>query len=199
MVNIELPGNRGNFKLLMPAVAADRLVSLLHIDRQLPVELQQAIDASVAEAHWLSIRVIFRNARCRFCERDVTFLSRVLAGLDFDRQADIDSLEYALSVLADSPPPADVYQTLMRRKKIYGRQLQTAIKQGEQLKKHNPEILMLQGIRIVGIDAAEAGRLIQMIDRLSLAAFNRTENVLPPALEAEYELNHLADRQEWTD
>ena len=50
--------------------------------------------------------------------------------------------------------------------------------------------------RIVGMDANEAGRLIRMIDRLSLAAFNRTEAVLPPALEAEYELNHRADTQE---
>jgi hypothetical protein len=196
LVKIKLPGDRGNFKLPLPPAGADRLVSLLHIDRRLPVELQQAIDASVAKIHSLPIRVLFRNAPCRFSERDATFLGRVLGGLDFDRQADIDSLEYALSVLADSPPEADVYQALMRRKKIYGRQLQAALKQDEQLRKHNPEIMMLQGRRIVGMDANEAGRLIRMIDRLSLAAFNRTEAVLPPALEAEYELNHRADTPE---
>jgi hypothetical protein len=192
LVEIRLPGNRGTFKLLLPPAGADRLVSLLHIDRQLPVALQQSIDASVAKSHSMAVRVVLRNSRCRFSERDVKFLGRVLAGLDFNRPADIDSLEYALSVLADRPPPADVYRALMTRKRIYGRQLQAALKQAEQLRKSNPEIMMLQGRRIVGMDAAEARRLIGMIDRVSLAAFNRTEAVLPPVLEAAYDPNNDA-------
>ena len=188
VVKIGLPENRGQLELPLPAAGAERLVSLLHIEKRLPGKLRKAIDTNVKRSAATRIKVIFRNARCRFCERDVAFLSRALKGLDLDRPPDVDSLEYALTVLADSPSPADVYQVLMQRKKIYSRQLQAALKQEEQLRKSNPEIMMLQGKRIGGIDAAEARHLIAMIDRISIGAFGVTEPTLPPALEAEYDI-----------
>ena len=192
-VKISLPDNRGQLEIQLPLSGAERLVGLLHIEKHIPEELQKAIEKNAAQVHADRIRVMFRNARCRFCERDVSFLSRALAGFDLGRPTDVDSLEYALTVLTDSPSPADIYHVLMQRKKIYGRELQSALKREEQLKKSNPEIMMLQGKRMSGIDVAEARRLIAMIDRISLAVFDRTEPALPLALEAEYDIHNRDD------
>ena len=76
----------------------------------------------------------------------------------------------------------------MQRKKIYSRQLQTALKRDGMLRRSNPEIMMLQGKPIGGIDAVEARRLIAMIDRISLAVFKRSEPMQAPAMEAEFDM-----------
>ena len=193
IVKIRLPDNRGQLEVRLPISGAERLVNLLHIEKHLPEVLQKAIEKNAGKDHADRLRVIFRNARCRLCKRDVTFLSKALAGLDLSRPTDVDSLEYALTVLADSPSPADIYQVLMRRKKLYSRELQSALKQEQQLQKSNPEIMMLQGKRMSGIDIAEAKRLIAMIDRISLAAFDRIEPALPMALEATYDIRDRDD------
>ena len=192
-VKISLPDNRGQLEIGLPLIGAERLVNLLHIEKRLPGKLQKAIERHTIKDQADRIRVMFRNARCRFCERDVSFLSRALKGLDFSRLEDVDSLEYALTVLADSPSPADMYEVMMQRKKMYSRELQSALKRQAQLQQSNPEIMMLQGKRMSGIDVTEARRLIAMIDRISLAVFDRTEPVLPPALETAHEIDDRDD------
>lgn len=193
IVRLNLSLDRGQLEIPLTNDGARRLIGLLHIERQLDPALNRAVGEFVEESEAARIKVIFRNARCRFCRRDVDLLVRVLKRLDANRQTDIESLEYALTVLTDSPSPADIYQVLMQRKKIYTRQLQTALKRDEMLRKSNPEIMMLQGKPIGGIDTAEARRLIAMIDWVSLAGFKRTEPMAAPALETEIDVRDRED------
>jgi len=190
---MHLPENRGLLQLQLSADDARQLIGLLHLDWELDPLLSRAVVEHVDGGNADRVRVIFRNARCRFCSRDVRFLSLALAGLDAGRQSDIESLRHALVVLADSPSPADMFQVLMQRKEHYAWQLQTAFKRDEMLRKSNPEIMMLQGSPIGGIDTVEAGRLITMIDRIALAVFSCTEPTASPLREAAYDTGGRGD------
>jgi hypothetical protein len=53
--------------------------------------------------------------------------------------------------------------------------LQKAKNLDVQLTKHNLETLLLRGKRVAYVDKADARKNIQMIDRISLAIFGKTE------------------------
>ena len=188
VVEMDLPDDRGRIQLSMPASGAERFVDLMHPEKQLPAVLKNAIRAHVDEEVATRIKVMLRNSRCRLGRRDVAYVSRCLQKFDAGCEEDLACLEYALCILADSPAPADLYQVLARRKKLFFKQLQNALKLRKMLRGSNPETVMLRGGPIGSIDTAEAGRLIAMIDRISTALFGRTEPLEPPALELEYEV-----------
>jgi hypothetical protein len=68
-----------------------------------------------------------------------------------------------------------MFQQLMARKKRYFQGLQKAKKLDNQLTRHNVETLLLKGERVSYIDKADARKKIQIIDRISLAVFGKTE------------------------
>ena len=109
VIQLTLSRNRGQVAIPLTPSGASRLIGLLHIEKHLDPALRRAVDAYVDKDSAARVKVIFRNARCKFCSRDVAFLARALAGLDLNRQTDVGALEYALEVLADSPSPADIY------------------------------------------------------------------------------------------
>jgi hypothetical protein len=63
----------------------------------------------------------------------------------------------------------------MARKRFYFQSLQKAKNLDVQLTKHNLETLLLRGKRVAYVDKADARKNIQMIDRISLAIFGKTE------------------------
>ena len=68
-----------------------------------------------------------------------------------------------------------MFQALMTRKKHYFKSLQKAKKLDNQLTQHNVETLLLRGERVSYIDKADARKKIQIIDRICLAVFGKTE------------------------
>ena len=68
-----------------------------------------------------------------------------------------------------------MFQSLMAKKKFYFLSLQKARNLDIQLAKHNVETLLLKGRRVAYIDKADARQKIQMIDRISLAVFEKTD------------------------
>jgi hypothetical protein len=68
-----------------------------------------------------------------------------------------------------------MFQALMTKKRFYFQSLQKAKNLDIQLTKHNVETLLLRGKRVTYVDAADARKKIQMIDRISLGVFGKTE------------------------
>ena len=68
-----------------------------------------------------------------------------------------------------------MFQALMAKKRFYFWSLQKAKNLDIQLTKHNVETLLLKGKRVAYVDTADARKKIQMIDRISLAVFGKTE------------------------
>jgi hypothetical protein len=63
----------------------------------------------------------------------------------------------------------------MTYKKIYFQGLQKVAKLDQQLAKHNVETLLLSGTRVAYMNKIEARKKIQIIDRISLAVFGKTD------------------------
>ena len=68
-----------------------------------------------------------------------------------------------------------MFKALMTKKRFYFQGLQKAKNLDIQLKKHNVETLLLRGNRVSYVDRADVRKKIQMIDRISLAVFGKTE------------------------
>ena len=68
-----------------------------------------------------------------------------------------------------------MFLALMDRKKRCIQSLQKAKKLDNKLARHNVETLLLRGERVSYIDKADARKKIQIIDRISLAVFGKTE------------------------
>ena len=84
-------------------------------------------------------------------------------------------LDFILSLLDELNDKPDMFAALMAKKKFYFQGLQKARNLDIQLKKHNVETLLLRGKRVSYIDRADARKKIQMIDRISMAIYGRTE------------------------
>jgi hypothetical protein len=87
----------------------------------------------------------------------------------------LDLLVFMLSFLDECKEESDMFQLLMARKRFYFQSLQKAKNLDVQLTKHNLETLLLRGKRVAYVDKADARKNIQMIDRISLAIFGKTE------------------------
>jgi hypothetical protein len=89
-----------------------------------------------------------------------------------------------------------MFQALMARKKLYFQSLQKAKNLDIQLTQHNVETLLLRGERVSYVDKADARKKIQIIDRISLAVFGKTEFFdLMPAGERSITLKSKAGRR----
>lgn len=191
-VTFRLPGDRGEFSLPLPSEGARRLVRLLHVEKRLPAVVRTSVDNLVDETQALRVKVTIRNARCALGHRKAAFLSNAVAKLDFSLPEDHACLLAALSLLEDFDDRTDFYGALMQRKRSLRLQMQAARTLDEQLRKSNPETMMLQGQRLGGIDVFEARRLVAAIDRLGMAIFGRTEESGLPAMAENLEATDAA-------
>ena len=99
----------------------------------------------------------------------------VFKNLQIDNHDFFDHLDFALSFLDELKDEEDMFRALMDRKKRHFRSLQKARKLDNQLSRHNVETLLLKGESLSYIDRIDARKKINIIDRISLAVFGKTE------------------------
>lgn len=181
-MQIRFADGRGTLEKRIALSNAARFIERLNLTRWLDPNLRSAIARYVHQGLQTRCKVRLRNARPITSPNKISFLQTVFKNLHIDNNDFFEHLDFAVSFMDELKDEADMFQTLMARKKRYIRGLQKAEKLDNKLTQHNVETLLLRGERVSYIDKADARKKIQIIDRISLAVFGKTEFVdLMPA------------------
>ncbi|MDP3284646.1 MAG: hypothetical protein Q8M56_09495, partial [Desulfobacterales bacterium] len=84
-------------------------------------------------------------------------------------------LEAAMGILEEADDRSDIYRILSGKKAAGFQSLINAERFEEMLQKNNIETLLLQGVRPVSVDKDAVLRKMEIIDRICLAVFGKTE------------------------
>jgi hypothetical protein len=152
-----------------------QFIAHLNLLRNLNPKLTAAISHHVPVTLQTRCKVKLRNTRPITSPGKILFLHAVFEKLKGDSDDFFDALDFILGFLDDRKDEPDMFQALMAKKRFYFQSLQKAKNLDIQLTKHNVETLLLRGKRVSYVDKADARKKIQMIDRISLAIFGKTE------------------------
>jgi hypothetical protein len=173
-IRFRLPDERGAFNLEVPKAAAVQFIARLNIAKHLNGKLRDSINrhADVKERNRFKVRL--RNSRFEPSPLKIDFLCDFFEKINPQTPDFLGCLDFALGLL-DEIAADDIYQALMAKKKCFFQNLQRANQLDLQLKQYNLETLLLQGLRLVAVDPADARKKMLMIDRISRAVFGQTE------------------------
>lgn len=166
---------RGTLQMAVGPSSVKAFIQRLNVSRSLDPKIKAAIERHVARALQTRCKVRFRNARPISAPHKILFLQSYFEKMETEDDAFFDYLDFTLSFLGELDDKADIFKGLMAYKKIYFQCLQKAAKLEKQLNKHNVETLLLGGTRLAHMDKAEARKKIQMIDRIGLTVFGKTD------------------------
>ena len=172
---IRFSDGRGTLQKRVAPSNAAQFIERLNLSRCLDPKLRSAISRHVHQGLQTRCKVRLRNARPITSPDKISFLQTVFKNLQIDNDDFFDHLDFTVGFLDELNDEADMFQALMAKKKRYLQSLQKAKKLDNQLTQHNVETLLLSGERVSYIDKADARKKIQIIDRLSLAVFGKTE------------------------
>jgi hypothetical protein len=172
---IRFSDGRGTLKKMVTSSNANQFIERLNLSRCLDPKLRSTITRYVPQELQTRCKVRLRNAKPITSPNKISFLQTVFKNLQIDNDEFFDHLDYTVSFLDAIKGGADMFQALMARKKRYLQGLQKAKKLDNQLAQHNVETLLLKGERVSYINKADAHKKIQIIDRISLAVFGKTD------------------------
>ena len=172
---VRFPDNRGTLGMEVTPLSVTQFIAHLNLLRCLNPKLITAINDNVPAFLQTRCKVKMRNTRPITSQSKILFLQAFFEKLQGDRDVFFDELDFILSFLDECTDAPDMFQSLMAKKRFYFQSLQKAKNLDIQLTKHNVETLMLRGKRVSYVDTADARKKIQMIDRISLAIFGKTE------------------------
>jgi hypothetical protein len=167
--------SRGTLKMAVSPDNVDAFIQRLNLSRSLDPKIRAAIGLHVRRALQTRCQVKLRNAKPITAPDKILFLQSFFEKIKLDDDAFFEYLDFILSFLGDLRKKTDIFSALMIYKKIYFQGLQKAANLEKQLTKHNVETLLLGGTRLAHMDKADARKKIQMIDRISLAVFGKTD------------------------
>jgi hypothetical protein len=188
------PDGRGSFGMALSPSNVAQFIARLNLSRLLDSKLRSAIAKYVDKRLQARCKVRLRNARPILSPNHILFLIDFFKKLRIDPDEFLDCLDFILSFLDELKDEPDMFQVLMAKKRFYFWSLQKAKNLDIQLSKHNVETLLLKGKRVSYVDKADARKKIQMMDRICLAIFGKTEFIdLMPADAQSITLNGKAD------
>ena len=166
---------RGTLEMRVAPSNAAQFVERLNLSRSLDSKISAAVTRCVHPDLQTRCRVRLRNTRPITSPEKISFLQAFFEKLRIDNDDFFDYLDFTLDFLDGLKDQPGMFQALMARKRLYFQSLQKAKKLDIQLSQHNVETLLLGGNRIACVDRADARKKIQIIDRISLAVFGKTE------------------------
>jgi hypothetical protein len=176
---LNFPDNRGWFKLEVPQDAMRQFLSRLNIEKKIDKRILAVIDRVVDEPRARLCKVKLRNAPVRYSENRVFFLCSFFENIKSTETSFFNTIDFLLYFLGEISRETDIYAGLMEKKRFYFQNHLKAKILDAQLKQNNIETLLLQGVRIPVISTDEALQKMALIDRISLAVFNKTERIDP--------------------
>ena len=172
---IRFPDGRSPLEMMVPPSNAAQFIERLNLSRGLDPKLRSAIARYVHPGLQIRSKIRLRNTKPVTSPNKISFLQAFFEKLQIDNDEFFDHLDFTLSFLDELKDEPDMFPALMARKKLYFQSLQKAKKLDIQLTQHNVETLLLRGKRVTYVDKADARKKIQIIDRISLAVFGKTE------------------------
>jgi len=172
---IHFPDNRGTLSVKMPYDAASRFLSRLNIHRKIDKRISAAIDTDVSEKLKISVRVKLRNTVKEIAENKIFFLCDFFEKMEDENGDFLECLDFILSFLDETENTLDLLSALIDKKRFYFKNLQRAEKFRQQLEKGNMETMILQGVKAPYINIEDEKRKMELIDKISLSVFGRTE------------------------
>jgi len=172
---IRFPDDRGTLGMEISPLNVAQFIVRLNLLRHLNPKLTASVNDYVPVTFQTRCKVKLRNTRPITSQSKILFLQAFFEKLQGDSDDFFDNLDFILSFLDECKDEPDMFQALMAKKRFYFHSLQKAKNLDIQLIKHNVETLLLRGKRVSYVDKADARKKIQMIDRISLAIFGKTE------------------------
>ena len=172
---IRFPDGRGTLGMEVSASNVAQLIMRLNLLRCLNPKLTASIAEYVPLTFQTRCRVRLRNTKPITSQNKILFLQAFFEKLPIDSDKFLDDLDFILSFLDECKDELDMFQALMAKKRFFFQSLQKAKNLDIQLTKHNVETLLLKGKRAPYVDKTDTRKKIQMIDRISLAVFGKTE------------------------
>lgn len=173
---IIFPDERETIKVLVPPVVLSEFIDHLNMPVKLHDKLAEAVKFIAGDRSRTLAKVKIRNARKEFAGTKLDFLCLFFEKMGSEEESIFDEcLESAVGILEETDDRSDIYHALSSKKAACFQSLLCAERFEEQLQKNNIETLLLQGVRPVSIDKDEALRSMEIIDRICLAVFGKTE------------------------
>ena len=173
---IIFPDERGTVEVQMPPVVLCEFIDCLNISVKLHGKLAESVKFIASDRSRTLAKVRIRNARKEFAGKSLGFLCLFFEKMGSEEEIIFDDcLEAVLKILDDTDDRSDIYNALSIRKAACFKRLIDAERFEEQLQKNNIETLLLQGVRPVSVDKEAEMRNMEIIDRICLAVFGKTE------------------------
>ena len=172
---IHFPDNKGALSVKMPYEAAGRFLTRLNIHRNIDEKISAAIDTYVSEKLKISVKVKLRNTAKEIAENKIFFLCEFFEKMEDESDDFLECLDFILAFLDEAENTPDLFSALMDNKRFYFKNLQSAEKFRQQLEKGNMETMILQGVKAPYINIEDEKRKMELIDKISLSVFGRTE------------------------
>jgi hypothetical protein len=172
---IRFPDDRGTLGMEVTPLNVAQFIAHLNLLRRLNPKLTASVSDYVPVTFQTRCKVKLRNTRPITSQSKILFLQAFFEKLQGDSDDFFDILDFILSFLDECKDEPDMFHALMAKKRFYFQSLQKAKNLDIQLTNHNVETLLSRGKRVSYVDKADARKKIQMIDRISLAIFGKTE------------------------
>ncbi|MDP2863377.1 MAG: hypothetical protein Q8N95_11355 [Desulfobacterales bacterium] len=170
------PDERGTIKVIVSPVVFSEFVDHLNMHRKLHDKLAEAVKCIAGDRSRTLAKVKIRNARKEFEGKRLDFLCLFFKKMGSEEESIFDEcLESAMGILEAADERSDIYQALSSKKGACFHSLINAERLEELLQKNNIETLLLQGVRPVSIDKDAVLRKMEIIDRICIAVFGKTE------------------------
>jgi len=170
---------RGAFSFAIPEATARQFVKRLNISKQIDRHLVSTIKKKVGEKHGNRFTVKIRNSRFAATDKALWLLRTFFEKWDTQSGGALKCIDFILSFLEEINQDADIFEALMKKKRFYLKHLKRTEKFEAQLLKTNMETLMLKGKIAAHINKNEARENMEIIDRISLTVFGKTEYYEP--------------------
>jgi hypothetical protein len=174
---IHFPDDKSELNVKMPCEAISRFLSRLKIHKKIDKRILAAIDTGFSEKLKISIRVKLRNTINELAENKIRLLCDFFHQMEDETNEFLECLDFILSFLDETDETSDLFSALMDKKKFYFKNLQRAEKFRQQLEKANMETIILQGVKVPYISVEDEKRKMELIDKISLSVFGRTEYI----------------------
>ncbi len=173
---IIFPDERETINVIVPPAVLSEFIDRLNISVKLNAKLAEAVKFIVSDRSKTLAKVRIRNARKEFAGMRLDFLSLFFEKMGSEEESIFNEcLKSVIEVLEDSDDRSNIYQALSGKKEFLFQNLINAERLEELLQTNNIETLLLQGVRPVSIDKDEVQRKMEIIDRICLAVFGKTE------------------------
>ena len=172
---IHFPDNKGTLSVTMPYEVAGRFLVRLNIHKKIDKRIYAAIDTGVSEKLKISVSVKLRNTVNEITENKIFFLCDFFENMQDESGDFLECLDFILSFLDEAENTSKLFSALMNKKRFYFKNLQRAEKFWQQLEKANMETMILHGVKAPYISIEDEKRKMELIDKISLSVFGRTE------------------------